>query len=130
MADAVATTKLEEGPRNAVFHFTNQSDATGEAAVAKIDVATSFAAPFPTEFAIERIIYSTGGMAVKMLWDATVDDLACIIPDTKSGVIDYRPIGGLKNTSGAGKTGNLLFTTVGASIGDAYAITLHVKKKG
>ena len=41
----------------------------------------------------------------------------------------FDDIGGLWNNAGAGKTGDVLFTTVGAASGDRYTIILYVTKK-
>ena len=44
------------------------------------------------------------------------------------GVLDFSPFGGLQNTSGSGKTGDINLTTTGASSGDSYMIVLHCIK--
>ena len=75
MADAVATQTIQDGSRSAVFKFTNVSDGTGESAVVKIDVSTLSADPVTgkacTSVEIEKIWYSTIGMGVQILFDAT-----------------------------------------------------------
>lgn len=127
MADTVAVTILNDGIRNAVVHCTNQSDGTGESDVVKVDPADF--SPVPSEFAIDRIEYSTRGMGVDILFEATADRLAVSLPPDHQGTIDYRMIGGLKNTAGAGKNGKIGFTTIGHSAGDGYSITLFLKKQ-
>lgn len=132
MADAVTATVLHDGPSTAIVHLTNISDGTGEAAVTKVDV--SALSPIALGVAcgsvsIERITYACSGMAVRLLWDATADVLAVVLPADHSGVLDYCEIGGLNNTSGVGKTGDLQLTTVGHSSGDAYSITLTLRKR-
>jgi hypothetical protein len=37
-------------------------------------------------------------------------------------------LGGIPNNAGAGKTGNLAFSTVGASAGDAYSVIIECIK--
>ena len=70
MADAVASQTIQDGPRKAIFKFTNVSDGTGESAVKKIDVSALTADPMTgaacTKVTIEKIWYSTIGMGVKI----------------------------------------------------------------
>jgi hypothetical protein len=79
MADAVTTTTIQDGDRIAVIQLTNTSDGTGESAVTKIDVsglaANSSNKQACTGVKLGRIVYSTFGMSVKLLWDATTKTL-------------------------------------------------------
>lgn len=126
MADAVATQILVDGAKNAVLKFTNTSDGTGEAAVVKVDVSTLFGAP--SEVRIDKIWYSTQGMSVNVLWDATTDVVAWLLPLDQSDTLDFTQFGGLNNDSGSGKTGDISFTTVGHTAGDTYSIILWCSK--
>jgi len=131
MADAVTATTLHDGGSIAVVHLTSVSDGTGEAAVVKVDVSalSSMSANVPcASVSIENVTYACAGLAVRLLWDATADVLALVLPENQAGRLNYEAIGGLKNTGGAGKTGDLLLTTVGAGSGDGYAITLTLRK--
>jgi hypothetical protein len=42
--------------------------------------------------------------------------------------MDFDQFGGLDNNTTTGKTGNILFTTLDASSGDAYTIILVMRK--
>lgn len=126
MADAVTTQILLDGAKNAVLKFTNVSDGTGESAVTKVDVSTLSGAP--TEVRIDKIWYSTDGMAVRVLWDATADVVAWLIPTSQSDTIDFTCFGGINNNAGSGITGDIQFTTVGHTSGDTYSIILWVSK--
>lgn len=126
MADAVTSQTLVDGNKNIVLSFTNLSDGTGEAAVLKVDVPTLAGAP--SEVRIDRIIANTSGMAVSILWDATTDVRAFVVGQDTSGEYDFRSFGGIKNNSGAGKTGNIMFTTHGHTANDSYSIILHMSK--
>lgn len=129
MADAVNTQLLADGLSQAVMKFNNVSDGTGEAAVLKVDVATL--APNQdgkpcTGVTIRRITASVNGMSVNVLWDATTDVSAFVIsPGIYEFDLSRTP---LWNNAGTGKTGNVLFTTVGASLGDTYSIILEMIK--
>ena len=129
MADAVTTQILYESKSDLVVKFTNISDNTGEAAVNKLDV--SALTPACAEVDILKARFSTDGMAVRILWDATADALALLVPTDQSGEFDFTKDypGGLRNNAGAGKTGDVLFTTSGHADGGTYDITLVCKKR-
>lgn len=124
MADAVTSQILVDGERNAVMKFTNISDGTGEAGVLKVDVSALAGAPASVR--IDRIDYDVAGMAVNIQWDAT-SAATCIVL-AGHGTLDWCDVGGLQNNAGAGKTGDVLFTTIGHSANDTYSIVLHMKK--
>ena len=125
MADAVTSQILVDGERNAVMKFTNISDGTGETAALKVDVSTLAGAPSSVK--ITRIEYDISGMQVSVLWDATADVPAIILSQGQQH-FDFTKAGGLINNAGAGVTGDILFTTIGASLNDTYSIVLHMKK--
>ena len=41
---------------------------------------------------------------------------------------DYSSFSGIPNDSGSGKTGDIMFTTIGASNGDTYTVILELLK--
>lgn len=131
MADAVASQTLIDGDRVAILKFTNISDGTGESGVVKVDVS-ALAAPAGkvcSTVSIDRVYASTVGMGVDILWDATTDLVTLTLGPDQFYEYQFDDIGGLWNNAGAGKTGDVLFTTVGASAGDRYTIILYVTKK-
>lgn len=129
MADAVTSQTIFDGERMAVMKFTNISDGTGETAAVKVDVSalapSSFQRPCDG-VTIERVHYSVGGMSVSVLWDATTDVPALVLAPGQS-TFDFAKIQ-VPNNSGAGKTGDICFTTIGASAGDSYTIMLEMVK--
>lgn len=132
MADAVTSQTLLDGERLIIMKFTNLSDGTGESAVNKIIPANLAPNSFGvacTDLKINQIWSTTTGMAVNLLWDATADVLAWTLPqDTNYWMKFGEHLGGIPNNSGAGKTGNLAFSTVGASAGDSYSIIIECIK--
>lgn len=131
MADAVTSQKLFDGERIAIMKFTNISDGGGESAVLKVDVSAlnpSAAGGACNGVTINKIFAATGGMAVNILWDATADVPAFIVPVDAAYVYDFSQNGGLVNNAGEGKTGDISFTTIGASSGDTYTIELEMVK--
>jgi len=131
MADAVASQTLIDGDRVAILKFTNISDGTGETGVVKVDVS-ALAAPAGkvcSTVSIDRIYASTVGMGVDILGDATTVVVAMTLGPDQFYEYQFDDIGGLWNNSGAGKTGDVLFSTIGAASGDRYTIILYVSKK-
>ena len=132
MADAVASQTIQDGERTAVLRFTNVSDGTGESAVKKVDVsalATNSMGQACTEVHIQRIYWATVGMSVKLDFDATSNVLAIGLPADSTGDEYYDDrFTGIPNNAGSGVTGDIDFTTVGHSSGDAYSIILVLNK--
>lgn len=131
MADAVATQILFDGERMAIMKFTNISDGTGETKVVKVDVSTLTSSAFGKAcdgVTITNIHALTHGMEVDMYWDATTDVLIGVIPQNNMYSMDLTQFGGLWNNAGAGKTGDVLFSTRDTSIGDTYTIVLEMVK--
>ena len=133
MADAVASQTIVDGSSFVALKLTNISDGTGESAVTKVDVsaleADSRTGLSCTDVNIERIWWQCIGMKVRILFDADTDVMAIELGENQSGNHDYSIFGGLTNNAGTGKTGDVKFTTVGASDGDTYTVILYLRKK-
>jgi hypothetical protein len=128
MADAVTSQTILDGERLFIGKFTNISDSTGETDVVKIDVSAlnpNASGLACSGIKINKVWAQTQGMSVDILWDATVDLLCETIPADKFYMMDYSSFGGLTNNAGTGKTGDVLFTTVGAAAGDRYTIVIE-----
>jgi hypothetical protein len=110
LADAVASQILVDGARNCVMKFTNVSDGTGEAAVLKVDVSALSNAP------------------ARVSLEGIQDVVAWHVPQDVDVDQDFTSFGGIPNNAGAGITGDIMFTTVGATAGDRYSIILKLKK--
>ena len=134
MADAVTSTTLSDSDRSAVIQLTNTSDGTGEAAVNKVDVSglatrTSDGATC-TGVRLAKIVYSTFGMSVKLLWDATTNTICWDLNSDYTTDEDFTEFGGIRNTAASGgKTGDILLTTTGHTSGDSYVIVLTLFKE-
>lgn len=122
MADAVTSQTAFSGTKRVVMAFTNTSDGTGESAVQKVDISTLPGAPSAVK--IEKVWYNTFGMAVKILFDHTTDDTGMVLQG--DGYMDFTKFGGLKDPASTGGTGDILFTTVGHTLGDTYNIVLQL----
>jgi len=130
MADAVNSQTLFDGQSIAVMKFNNVSDGTGESAVTKVDVSALTANSLGkacTAVTIKRIQASINGMSVNILWDATAD-VSSFILSPGMFTFDLGTSAYLWNNAGDGKTGDIQFTTIGASSGDTYSIILEMIK--
>ena len=123
MVDAVTSQTLLDNKTRLIMKFTNISDGTGESAVTKVTASTFSCA----ELYIERVHFMTHGMGADILFDATTPVVALTLPDNNMS-FDFSRFGGIKNNAGTGKTGNIKFTTVGATAGDRYTIILEMRK--
>ena len=133
MADAVTSQTLFDGERVAIMKFTNISDGTGETAVTKVDVSTlisSGAGRACTGVIITKITSVCHGMEVRLLWGASTNVPFFMATVNTNYMNDFGPLvaSGLTNNSGAGKTGNIVFTTSDASLGDTYTVVLEMVK--
>ena len=131
MADAVTSTTLMDSDRVAIIQLTSTSDGTGEAAVKKVDVSAlsdSSTGQACTGVRLAKIVYSTFGMSVKLLWDATTDTICWDLNADYTTDEDFTDFGGIRNTAGSGKTGDIMLTTTGHTNGDSYVIVLTLYK--
>ena len=132
MADAVTSQTIQDGEKTAIVKFTNVSDGTGESAVKKVDVsalANNSAGQACTSVSVSRIYWATVGMSVKLEFDATSNVLLVHLPADSTGDEYYDDrFSGIPNNAGSGVTGDIDFTTVGHSSGDAYSIILVLNK--
>jgi len=130
MADAVTTQTIFQGDKTLVMKFTNISDGTGESGVIKVNVGalTSYQGMPCTAVQIDKVYAMTHGMEVRLYWAATTPQLIMTIPANIMNTQNYDEFGGIDNNAGAGKTGNITFTTADASSGDMYTIILVMRK--
>lgn len=136
MTVTATVVKLEDGPRNAVFHLyaTFSAAADVESAVKKVDVTTlSKMATLNkacTHLSLEKIAFSTtGGITVQLLWDATTPVNLLEVPVNEIGVFNFLKSSPIQNNSGAGKTGSVLLTTSAATAASSYDLVLSFRKK-
>jgi hypothetical protein len=132
MADAVTSQTIQDGERKAVLKFTNVSDGTGETNVVKVDVSSLSAnssGQACTKVTVAQIWWQCVGMGVELLFDATANVLVIGLSPDSNGYHDYTPFTGIPNNAGSGVTGDILFTTIGASANDTYTVILELIKE-
>jgi|TARA_R110002020_G_scaffold524_8_gene2657 hypothetical protein len=131
MADTFTEKVIEDGPRNLVKSFAYTYVDTGQSAVLAVDVSTLSALQDGTacsNLRIKKVWFSTIGLSLKILWDASTDTLAVELPSGYQGDFDFSSFGGLVN-SASSPTGDLRFTTVGHGAGDTYTVVLECIKE-
>ena len=131
MADAVTSQTLLDGERLAIMKFTNISDGTGETAVTKVTASSltaSNSGKSCTGVVVNKITAVCHGMEVRMYWDATTDVPFFLSNVNSNYTNDFSNFGGITNNSGAGKNGNIVFSTADASAGDTYTVVLEMVK--
>ena len=129
MVDTVNTTTVFNGQYRQVEHFTNESDGTGESAVAKVDISakTNGNGTAATYSTVDMIEYQVSDGYVVMEWNATTPDEIAVLRG--NGVIDWRDVGGKVDPQTSGGTGDIQFTTDGFLDGASYDITIHYRPK-
>tara|TARA_R100001224_G_scaffold43808_3_gene25222 strand:- start:342 stop:740 length:399 start_codon:yes stop_codon:yes gene_type:complete len=131
MADTFTEKVIEDGPRKLVKSFAYTYVDTGQSAVLAIDVSglnTRQDGTVCTNLRINKIWFSTIGLSLKILFDASTDTLAVELPSDYQGEFDFSSFGGLLN-SATSPTGDIRFTTVGHGSGDTYTVVLECTKE-
>jgi hypothetical protein len=131
MANVVTSQTILDGDRLAIFKFTNISDGTAETGVVKVTASSLNKNQFGDAcngLILNKVWHSTHGMEVEILWEASTNQLAWVFPQNTSYWQDFSSFGGIQNNAGAGKTGNIAFTTLDASAGDVYTVILECIK--
>ena len=123
---------LFDGERKAIMKFyMTTTDTNGETNVVKVNPSTltaSAAGGACNDVTITKVTALTHGLEVQMNWVATAPVVIMVIPQNTQYTQDYENIGGLTNNAGTGKTGEISFTTLDQSAGDAYTVVLEMVK--
>ena len=131
MADSPTSQTLVDNQMTAVMLFTNVSDGTGESLVTKVNVANlavNALGQACTGVSVQKIHTACHGMEFRLFWDATTDVIFFASAQNNQFTFDFTSFGGLRNNSGAGKTGNILLSTFDQSLGDTYTLVLEMTK--
>jgi hypothetical protein len=129
MANTLTSQTILDGERLAIIKVTGAVD-TAETDVVKVDVSTlsSRGGLTCTGCKLNRVWSQTHGLEVTMSWAATTPVMIITIPQNDNYLMDYSSFGGIPNNAGAGKTGDITFTTLDVAAGDTYSIVLEVIK--
>lgn len=142
MANTVTNTKLINSAARQVNYVTIASDGTEETDLVIYDSSTVAAALSPPrtdpltctilkiEGCVSSLDQTSVDIAAYLEFDATTDVLALSLPKGQPFVYDFTPYGGLKNTGGAGITGDITLTTTGLDSGDKIWFVLTTRPGG
>ena len=131
MADTFLEKVIDDGPRKFVKSYAYTYVDSGQSAVEAVDasgLSTLQDGTACTGLRINKIWFSTIGLSLKIIWDASTDALAVELPSGYQGDFDFSSFGGLVNTA-TSPTGDLNFTTVGHGAGDTYTVVLECIKE-
>lgn len=129
MANVLVNTLLINSNIVKVLYFTLQSDGTNETDYVLYDSSLlNISDPLDsTLLEVQGVVSTQSTARVRLEWDATEDVLAFAVPLTIPFQFDFKSIGGLTNTAGAGKTGDLTLTTTGLNSGDSIVLILKIR---
>lgn len=131
MGNTVTNTRLLASTTRTLQYVCIDSDGTEETDLVVYDssaVATALGIADPLTCKINGIYYSSNSKlgVMHLEWDATTDVLALPLSGEDMQHLDFRPIGGLKNTGSTGITGDITFTSTGLVAGDKVMFILDV----
>lgn len=117
MANTVTIRKMLDGPKHAIFHVYLASDgAAGELTDQVIIDPTTDITPALTagaDLTVECIWFQVDGFSVRFEFDATADTPIWMLTPGTDSFVDFRDMGGIKDSGGAGATGKIQITTTG-----------------
>lgn len=135
MADLVTNKTLNVSPTKATQYITIASDGTNQSLAVVYDSSAVAALQGDTDSltcTIEKVYCSISGptsVRANLYFDGTTDVLAMDFPPLATPVqADFTSFGGLKNTAGAGRTGDILLTTTGLSSTSTMTLILIVRR--
>ena len=122
MSNTITNTRIIVGAKKIVQYVTILGDGTtqetGTVVYDSSAVATALGVTDPLNCTIREVKYVASGNATiaHLLFDASTDVVAMSLPYSGGAAIldmNFKEIGGLHNTAGSGKTGDILLTTTG-----------------
>jgi hypothetical protein len=133
MADTVTTQIIQDGARQAIIKVNTAVGNTDVVTSTMVDVSTLSADPVSrracTGVVLAKLVYVGVGVGVKLEWDATANTLIFDLPVNWTEEYDFSDFTGIPNNSGAGKTGDIVATTVSPSAGDTYSFIFTLNKQ-
>jgi len=133
MAATATEQIIHNGNRNLIVKYTI-AGTTGDTTAGILVNASDFTDKDGTTlganaFTLVSIQAALTGFSCNLLWDATANVDLIQIPTDIPINQDFSKFGGIKDNSGSGSTGDVLFTTTGyTASGDGGHIYLHLRK--
>ena len=133
MADTVSTQIIQDGSKQAIIKVTAVVGNTDVVTSTMVDVSSLSVDPVSrracTGAVLAKLVYVGVGVGVKLEWDATANVLIFDLPVNWTEEYDFSDFTGIPNNAGAGKTGDIVATTVDPSAGDTYTFIFTVNKQ-
>ncbi len=133
MADTVSTQIIQDGSKQAIIKVTAVVGNTDVVTSTMVDVSSLSVDPVSrracTGAVLAKLVYVGVGVGVKLEWDATANVLIFDLPVNWTEEYDFSAFTGIPNNAGAGKTGDIVATTVDPSAGDTYTFIFTVNKQ-
>jgi hypothetical protein len=133
MADTVSTQIIQDGSKQAIIKVTAVVGNTDVVTSTMVDVSSLSVDPVSrrpcTGAVLAKLVYVGVGVGVKLEWDATANVLIFDLPVNWTEEYDFSAFTGIPNNAGAGKTGDIVATTVAPSAGDTYTFIFTVNKQ-
>jgi hypothetical protein len=127
----ITITRLNDGPRNAIFHVVVVGDGSGDLVDATlIDPATSFEEPMPAQPAL-RIVglhYDLSGFIGLLEYDYLMSDTPIWTMTPGAGGFDFTRFAGLTDRSLSDGSGKIMLSTYGLGVGDYGTVVIEAKK--
>ena len=133
MAATATEQVINDGPRRLTVKYTI-AGTTGDTTAGDLVDATGFVDANGTALGANSLTLmgvesSLSGFSCNLLWDATTNINLVELPSDETINQDFSRFGGIKDNSGTGSTGKILFTTTGyTASGDGGTIVLRLKK--
>lgn len=131
MADTTSIQIIQDGGRQAIIKTTTAVGNTDVVTSTLVDVSTLAANPANnaacTGVTLLGLTYLSVGVAVKLEWDADTNVSIFEFPVDWADEYDFSAYG-LPNNSGAGKTGDIVATTISPTGGDFYTFIFILQK--
>jgi len=133
MAATATQQIINDGPRNLTVKYTI-AGTTGDATAGTLVDASAFNdasgnALGANSLTLMGVDASLTGFSCALLWNATANVSLIDIPSDDPYTQDFSESGGIKDNSGSGSNGDVLFTTTGyTASGDGGHIYLRFKK--
>ncbi|MDC3229576.1 hypothetical protein OAU05_00490 [bacterium] len=133
MADTVSTQIIQDGSKQAIIKVTAVVGNTDVVTSTMVDVSSLSVDPVSrrpcTGAVLAKLVYVGVGVGVKLEWDATANVLIFDLPVNWTEEYDFTAFTGIPNNAGAGKTGDIVATTVAPTAGDTYTFIFTVNKQ-
>jgi hypothetical protein len=128
MVNSITRQTILDGSKWLIVKIHIEGDGSGEETATVLVDASTYNPAFVNE-SLEILHANLSGFTMDLLWDATANVPITNVPDYEVHITPDELGVGLPNNAGAGKTGDILFTTIGLGANDHGTITLKIKKK-